>query len=266
MSEPVDPSREQYGETGATLYDGYFTGVSGDVEFYVDEARRAGSPVLELGCGTGRILIPVAEAGVEVVGVDRSPSMLAIARRKLEKRSRWVRERVELVEGDMRTLALDRRFALVTIPYRAFLHNLTVDDQRRTLDRVRAHVVDGGRLVMNVFDPRVDLLAAGRWHPPAGRPSEFAHPETGHRVVVHEDMRYELEAQLVTGEFVFEERDAADAPIRTMRLPFVARYAFRYEMEHVLALSGFTVEALYGDFGRGPFRAGGEQIWMVRRA
>jgi SAM-dependent methyltransferase len=255
----------EYDEDAALFYDHYFSGVEGDVAFYVEVARHAGPSVLELGCGTGRILIPVAEAGVEVVGLDRSSPMLTIAREKLTRLPLDVQRRTELIEADMRDFELARRFSLVTIPYRAFLHNLSVEDQRRTLERVRAHLAGEGRLVLNVFDPRVDLLAAGHWRPPAGRSTEFEHPRSGHRVIVRADMRYDLERQLVSGEFRFEEISAANNIIASRRAPLTLRYVFRYEMEHLFTLSGFAVEALYGDFQRGPFRAGGEQIWVVRR-
>jgi SAM-dependent methyltransferase len=111
----------EYAGERAVYYDCLATGVEGDVAFYVGEARSAGSPVLELGCGTGRILIPTAEAGVEVVGLDASPDMLAIARNKLERLPAHVHKRVQLREGDMRDFALHSRFLLVTIPYRTFL-------------------------------------------------------------------------------------------------------------------------------------------------
>src|SRR5438094_9047331 len=100
----------EYTGESAVYYDYVATGVEGDVAFYVEEARSAGSPVLELGCGTGRILIPTAEAGVEVVGLDASPDMLAIARHKLERLPPHLQRRVRLVERDMRHFALDRRF------------------------------------------------------------------------------------------------------------------------------------------------------------
>jgi SAM-dependent methyltransferase len=246
-------------------YDCVATGVAGDIAYYVDEARSAGSPVLEVGCGTGRILIPTAEAGVDIVGLDASRDMLAIARGKLDRRPPDVQRRVHLVEGDMRHFALNRRFSLVTIPYRAFLHNLDVEDQLRTLRRVREHLADDGRLIFNVFDPSVRHLAAGRWSVPANRGREFAHPRTGQRVTVQEEFTYDLERQMVQGAFVFSEIDAASgATLETIRSPLTLRYVFRYEMEHLLTVAGFHIDALFGDFERGPFRAGGEQIWVAK--
>jgi SAM-dependent methyltransferase len=149
---------DEYGAASAAFYDDFATGVAGDVAFYVARAREAGSPVLELGCGTGRILFAVGEAGVEIVGLDRSPHMLAVARRKLATVPPDVRRRVHLFPGDMCDFTLGRRFTLVLIPYRAFLHNLEPADQLRTLACAREHLAIDGRLVFNVFDPDVSKL------------------------------------------------------------------------------------------------------------
>jgi len=185
----------EYDRQDALFYDHYSTGVPGDVEFYVAEAQRAGSPVLELGCGTGRILVPVAQAGVEIVGLDRAPSMLAVARDKVGKLPPETRRRIALIEADMRDFDLGRRFTLAMIPYRAFLHLLTVEDQLRALRRIHDHLVDGGRLVLNIFDPSLEIIVAHRG--PLGASlkleGEFVHPETGHRVLVWDTRQYELE-------------------------------------------------------------------------
>lgn len=256
----------EYAGVNALFYDHVAWGVAGDVAFYVERARSAGSPVLELGCGTGRILLPMADAGLEVVGLDVSADMLAVAEHKLAACPPDVRRRVRLVRGDMRDFDLDCRFALVTIPYRAFLHNLVVDDQLRTLARAREHLIAGGRLIFNVFDPDVGKLSAGRWFTPPARRREFRHPRTGNRVTIQEDFRYDLVRQLVHGAFVYEELDGTTgAVVATTRSPLTLRYAFRYEVEHLLARAGFDVDALFGDFGGGPFRAGGEQVWVATR-
>jgi SAM-dependent methyltransferase len=256
----------EYDRGDAAMYDYYSTGVEGDVEFYVDEAEKAGSPVLELGCGTGRILIPVAKAGVEIVGLDRAPSMLAVARRKLAKLAAGVRRRVQLVEDDMRTFSLGRRFSLVMVPYRAFLHLLTLEDQRQALARIKDHLNDGGRLVLNVFDPALPMIAARLGHHGGvlRKDTVFRHPETGREVVVWESFRYDATRQVLEGEFIFEELDADGRVVAKSYAPLALRWIYRYEMQHLLEASGFRIEALYGDFSRGPFVHGGEQIWIAR--
>ena len=177
---------EWYGEVGAGYYDYHSIGLEGDVEFYREVARRAGSPVLELGCGTGRTLIAIARAGIDMAGLDLSPSMLAIARRKLAQEDAVTRGHATLLEGDMRSFELGQHFHLVTIPYRAFLHLATPEHQRRALVRIREHLVEGGRLALNVFDPRLDLIVERSSLPGAklGLLTEFDHPESGRRVLV----------------------------------------------------------------------------------
>ena len=131
----------------------------GDVEFYVDEALAANDPVLELGCGTGRVLIPIARAGVTIHGLDGSSSMLERCSEKLATEPSNVRSRVALHQGDMRSFKLQKQFALITIPFRPFQHLLTVEDQLDCLRCIHSHLVDDGRLVLDLFNPSIDLLA-----------------------------------------------------------------------------------------------------------
>lgn len=259
---------EEYDRQDALYYDHYSTGVPGDVEFYVAEAVRAGSPVLEIACGTGRVLLPVAEAGVEVVGLDRAPSMLAVARDKIANLPPRIGKRIQLVEGDMRDFDLGRKFTLAMIPYRAFLHLVTVEDQRRALRCIREHLVDGGVLVLNNFDPRLETIVAHRASLGSALKleGEFVHPETGRRVLVWDTREYDVGEQIIRQYFVFEELDEQGHVVAKRFNPLVLRYLFRYEMQHLLELAGFRIEALYGDFDRGPFRPGGEQVWVASRA
>src|SRR5262245_15543552 len=200
---------KEYDRLDAAFYDYYSLGLEGDVQFYIEEARKAGPPVLEIGCGTGRILLPIAESGVRIVGLDRAPSMLAVLRQKLAQYSVETQSRVELVEGDMRSFSLSQRFALVMIPYRAFLHLLTPRDQRQALECIRAHLTDDGRLVFNIFDPYLELIVAhlGSLGSALKKDSEFIHPDTGHRVIVWDTRQYDPEQQRLDQYFIFEELD-----------------------------------------------------------
>jgi SAM-dependent methyltransferase len=257
----------EYDRADAAFYDYYLTGLPGDAPFYVEEAQKTGSPVLELGCGTGRILIPVAEAGLAVTGLDRAPAMLAIARQKIAKLDVETQHRITLVEGDMRRFSLDQRFKLVMIPYRAFLHLLTPEDQRQALTCIREHLADDGWLVFNIFDPRLDLIVGQQG--PLGtaqkKDGEFVHPDTGHRIVVWDTRQYDVERQMIEQDWIFEELDEEGNVISRRYSPLTLRYIYRYEMQYLLELCGYQVEALYGDFERGPFQAGGEQVWVARR-
>lgn len=259
---------DEYGRTGASFYDFHSLGLEGDVQFYLEEVRKAGAPVLEIGCGTGRILLPIAQAGNAIVGLDRSSDMLAVLRHKLAKLAPDVQARVELVEGDMRDFSLGRRFNLITIPYRAFLHLSTPKAQRQALECIRKHLTDDGRLIFNVFDPNLEMIASSLGMAGGGlkRDSEFIHPETGNQVIVWYAGQYNPETQLLNAYFIFEEIDTQGQVIQKVYNPLTLRYIYRYEMRYLLEISGYKVEALYGDFQRGLFRYGGEQIWVARKA
>lgn len=258
---------EEYDRTNAAFYDYYSTGSEGDVQFYVEEAQESGGSVLELGCGTGRTLIPIAEAGIPIVGLDRAPAMLSIARQKVKMLSPETRDLIKLIEGDMRDSELKERFRLITIPYRAFLHLLMPADQRQALSCIREHLADDGRLMFNIFDPHLEIIAAhlGRFGKAMKKDSEFVHPQTGNRVVVWETREYDPTQQRLEAYIIFEELDDRGKVISKIYTSLKIRYVYRYEMEYLLELCGYEIEALYGDFQRGPFRHGGEQIWIVRK-
>ncbi len=259
-------------QVAAAFYDRTFgraelEGEHGDVDFYVEEARRAGSPRLELACGTGRVLIPVAEAGLAIVGLDSATAMLAIAQEKIATLPGATQQHIELVEGDMRSFALDQRFKLIMIPARSFLHLMTTADQRQALGCIRDHLADDGRLVFNIFDPRLDMIAVhvGTLGHALQKDSEFTHPDTGHRMVAWVTRHYDPAQQIIEEEHIIEALDADGRVVAKTYAPLTGRWVYRYEMQHLLELSGFAVEALYGSYERGPFRHGGEQIWVARK-
>ncbi|MFX1538190.1 MAG: class I SAM-dependent methyltransferase [Promethearchaeota archaeon] len=257
---------EYYG-IGAVFYDYQATGLNGDIQFYVEEAQKAGSPVLELGCGTGRILIPIAKADIDIVGLDYSPDMLSIARQKISKLIPETKKRIQLVEGDMRNFSFDQRFKLIMIPYRAFLHMMTPKDQRQALQCVHEHLTDDGRLVFNIFDPRLDIIAAhfGSLGSSLKKVNEFTNPETKNRVVVWDTRQYDPELQKIDQYFIFEELNQEGTVVFKNYSHMTLRYVYRYEMQYLLELCGYEIEALYGDFQRGSFRYGGEQVWIARK-
>ncbi len=256
-----------YDEFGAALYDASTDGFDNEIEFFLKEAEKSGSPILELGCGTGRILIPIAEAGFEIVGLDSAPHMLRIAEEKLNGIEPEVRNRIRLVEGDMRSFSLEQRFNLIIIPFRAFQHVLTSKEQQQSLDCIREHLEDDGRLIIDTFDPKLDLLTAhtGLLGNAVKKYKEFNHPGSGNRVVAWESRSIDLAEQIISEEWIFEEFDKDGSSVSRKSTSFQIRYIFRWEMMYLLELCGFSFEALYGDFKRGAFRHGGEQIWVVTK-
>lgn len=223
-----------------------------DIPFYVDLAREARGDVLELGCGTGRVLIPTARAGIPIVGLDLSPHMLEICRERLAREPAEVRDRAKVVEGDMRDFRLGARFALITTPFRPFQHLLTTDDQLACLRSTNAHLAAGGRLVLDLF--QVDPC---RIHHPVFQNEEEDTPETPlpdggtfrrtSRVAAFHRAQQVNDIELI---YYVTHPDGREERL-VQAFPF--RYFFRYEVEHLLARTGFRVAALHGDFDRSPF-------------
>ena len=237
-----------------------------DVAVFVGLARDTSGPVLEMACGTGRVLIPCARAGTRMVGVDLSEGMLATCRAKLGEEPPDVQQRVELQLGDMRTFDLGRTFELITIPFRGFQHLLTVDDQRAALQRLRAHLTDGGRLVIDVFNPSLPFLGDERWLVNPLVEPEFSMPD-GRRVVRSFRITKRDYANQVQELAMAYDITWPDGRVERREDAFALRYLFRFEAEHLLEREGLTVEAVYGDYERSPFGAKypGEIILVGRR-
>jgi SAM-dependent methyltransferase len=223
-----------------------------DVAFFVDAAKEAGGPVLEVGCGTGRVLIPTAHAGFQIVGLDLSPHMLAVCRERLAHEGTAVQSRVQLVQADMRSFGLERTFRLITVPFRPFQHLIRVDEQRGCLQSIRRHLADGGRLILDLFNPSLDALVNRQLGEEFGEEPEFVTPDgrrviRRHKIVAHDRFNQFMQVELlyyVTHSDGREER---------LVHAFSMRYLFRFEVEHLLARCGFEVEHIYGDYDKSPY-------------
>ena len=148
-----------------------------DVSFFIEAARAADGPVLEVGCGTGRVLIPTARAGFEIVGLDLSDDMLAVCRKYLAEEPPDVQTRVKLIKGDMRAFSLGRKFRLATIPFRPFQHLLTVEDQIDCLRAIHRHLEPGGKLILDLFNPSIKFLASDNLGKEFGEEPTFEMPD-----------------------------------------------------------------------------------------
>jgi SAM-dependent methyltransferase len=224
---------------------------SGDGAFYLALAREIGGPVLELGCGTGRLLLPIARAGIECVGLDASASMLALFREKEPPPS------VSLTQGDMENFSLgDGRFRLITAPFRVFSHLLDVDSQLACLACVRRHLVPGGVFALDVFDPKFDRTALEE--EPDRLSATFQ--ADGAQIQRWESVRRDLSRQVMTIKFRFE----GGAPERSGSAQIRLRWFYRYELEHLLARAGFDALQFFGGFDRRPWQAGSETVVLAR--
>jgi SAM-dependent methyltransferase len=237
-----------------------------DIDFYVQAARECGGPVLELGCGSGRILIPTARAGIDITGLDASERMLAVGRTAIEAEPPEVRRRTGLHHGDIRDFSLGRKFQLITMPFRPFQYLLTVEEQLACLGAIRRHLEPNGQLVFDLFNPSVHRLA--RPVDPAETDEEppFTHPDG--RTVVRRNriLERDLPNQTFAGELIY---DVTHPDGRTERLVhrYRFRYLFRFEVDHLLARTGFTLDRVHSGFDRSPYGSQypGEMIFVARR-
>jgi SAM-dependent methyltransferase len=259
MGGPVGEHDPYAGE--AALYDLTTAGVStADVPFYTALAANAGG-LLELGCGSGRVLLPCAEAlrnsGGEVWGVDRSPAMLALARRQAAEQGL---DAVRLVDGDLRSVRLGRSFPLVTIPFRTLFHLRTDDEWLAAMATVHAHLADGGRLAGDVFVPDPELLAAGERLSFTG---EFEVPDG--RVAVWDHWSVDVTAQIARRRRVAERLDPDGLVTERRHHLLVVFWRWPNEVLRLLEQGGFEVTDRFGGFDGEPFGAGAEDLVFVAR-
>jgi SAM-dependent methyltransferase len=238
-----------------------------DVTFFVEAAQAAGGPVLEVGCGTGRVLIPTARAGVDIFGLDASPHMLAVCRDKLRQELVEVQARVRLIAADMRQFSLGHTFHLVTLPFRPFQHLITVEEQLACLICIHRHLVPDGQLILDIFNPSLDALARDDLGQEVGEEPPFTTPD-GRRVIRrHKTVARDRWRQINQIELIY---DVTHPDGRTERLvhPFPMRYLFRFEAEHLLARCGFEIEQVYADYDRSPYGSQypGELIFVAKKA
>ncbi|HKW57549.1 MAG TPA: class I SAM-dependent methyltransferase [Candidatus Acidoferrum sp.] len=228
-----------------------------DVAFYRDAAREFGDPVLELGCGTGRIALALAEAGHRVTGLDISERMLERCNQKRAQLPKETQERVHLVQGDMMRFDLGEKFRVVIIPFRPFQHLLEVHQQISCLESARRHLHAGrrfgekkGKLILDVFQ-----TDAERMHDPAyqkeGLVAEYKAADGRHVKITERVKAFHRAQQRNDVEMIFYVTDAGGKEEKLV-FAWTLRYFFRYEVEHLLARCGFRVTSVYGNFDRSP--------------
>ena len=232
-------------EYTARFYDSaYATAMAAraDAAFYEDLAVKGGGPVLELGCGTGRTLLPIAARGLACTGLDLSPAMLEQFRRKPGAAA------VTLTCGGMESFDLGaQRFGLIFSAFRAFQHLDTIEQQLACLARVRAHLAPGGVFAFDVFNPKLENMAKDS--EPKALDLDFTHE--GRNVKRYVSITRDRVAQLLHLTMRYAE-EAGASPAKETIVKFSMRWFWRYELEHLLHRAGFTDVTLYGDFDRSP--------------
>jgi SAM-dependent methyltransferase len=221
----------------------------GDIDWYRQKARECGGPVLELGAGTGRITLKLAQDGVAVHALECDAAMLAALRRKVAAEAADVRARIEVVDADMRTFELHERFTLVIAPFRALLHNLTDDDHLACFRRVRAHLRPHGRFAFNVFHPSLEFMSqhagplAGvwRWASTTERPD-------GVSIVRSDANRYDTVNRRIHSLLRYEEYASTGALTRTFLHRLELSYLYPSDIRRLLQEAGFRSIDIRGGF------------------
>lgn len=241
-------------------YDLEFGAFAEDLPLYEQFAARAGARLLELGCGTGRLLVPLAQRGLRVTGVDISATMLNVARTKLQAVGPL--EHARLVRDDIRTLTSlgEERFDLAFSAINSFLHLETLDDQRAALHAVAAHLRRGGLFIADLLAPDPVLLATydGR----LVHTATFHDPASGARIDKFSSSIVDYAEQRIETTFFYDTVTAGGA-LRRETAPFVLRYVGRFELELLLGAAGFNDISLYGSYELEPFTAESDRLLVV---
>jgi SAM-dependent methyltransferase len=237
-----------------------------DVAFFVEAAVDSGGPVLEVGSGTGRVLLPTARAGVSITGLDLSEYMLDVCRSALQNEPREVQDRVELIQGDMRDFNLGKKFNLITTPFRPFQHLLTTEDQIRCLKCIHNHLEPGGSFILDIFNPSLEGITADNLGQEMGAEPEFITPDgikvrRFNKTVQRDHFKQVLDAELIY--YLTHPDGREERIVHALQM----RYLFRYEAEHLLARCGFEVVNLFADYQKSPYGSisPGELIFITKK-
>lgn len=240
-------------------YDLQYQGFQEDLKFYLSEIKKAKS-TLEIACGTGRILLPALKKGANIEGLDGSPSML----KSLQKKGKMMKLKPKIYLADMRNIRIAHKYALIIVPFRSFLALLTVKDQKKTLVNFHKHLLPNGRLILNFFNPdyrrMVDYHGKKEFH------TYVKDPLTKNKVKISAVNYYFPASQLLKIKYLYEEFDKHNLPVGKKEYKLTLRYIFRFEFEHLLALTGFKFLKLYGDFKHSKFTdKSREMIWVAQK-
>jgi len=222
-----------------------------DIDFYIDFSCSAKGKTLELGCGTGRILIPTAAAGCEIVGLDNSEAMLAKCQEKLKTQPKEVQDNITIIHGNMISFDLKETFKLITIPFRGFQHLISIDDQLACLQCVNRHLGREGKLIFDLFqvDPR--RLFDPAFTKESEDTSEVVLPDGRKFRRCNRCAAFHRTEQYNEIELIHYVTYPSGKTERLLQ-KFALRYFFRYEVEHLLARSGFRVVELFGNYDKSP--------------
>lgn len=258
-----DTSRSPYSGDVPFLYDNVpLYGARRDVPLYVGLAQEWGGRVLEVGCGTGRVLLPIARAGVEIEGLDASQAMLDRCATALRAEPSGVQRRVKLHHGDAREFELGTKFDLVIAPFRVVQHLITIKEQLAFLDSVARHLRPGGVLAFDVFNPNfAALVAADGIEREDTAPMKLPDGRSFRRAARVRRVRWAEQVSEI--ELIYYLSNERGEEVQRVTDEFEMRWYLKAELIHLLARRGFSPRSIYGDLDRSPFTDKSPEIIVV---
>jgi SAM-dependent methyltransferase len=247
----------------ARYYDLENAGLIDDLDFWLELAGEHGGPILELGCGTGRVLLPLARRGYSVTGVDNSPEMLARLDAKLAAAQKMQAGRPAaptVIQADLAEFSAAGPFQLALMPFSTFMHLLTPQAQAAALANIRRHLAPGAPLVLDMINP-ADAYAAHE----QGVTLERTFADGGRTVQVFSSLALDRAGQLGHITWIYDSVGPA-GDVQRLVVPLTMRYTFPGELRWLLEKCGFALEHLYGDYDRSPFVDGAPRLLALARA
>lgn len=232
-----------------------------DIGLYLELAQEHGGPILDVGCGTGRVMFPLAQAGYELHGIDNDEAMLERAGERLRDEYPHLQRSVHLHMGDVRTFdAMPSKFNLTLVPYNGLMHFHDQETQLNVLRRLREWTADDGLMVLDL--PNAGDVFGTQDTEAVIFERTFLEPESGHMVMQQSVSTLDRTSQLLRVTWIYDEI-TADGTLKRTFAPLTLYYYFYNELRLLLSATGFEIDAVYGDAEYGPFEEGCERMIVL---
>jgi SAM-dependent methyltransferase len=235
------------------LYDLLFDSLDFDIPYWLDVARAAKGPLLEVACGTGRVLLPILKEGFDIDGFDSSPAMISRLHEKARTNGLTVRADV----ADMREFSMGRRYARLICAFNGFAHCETTEDQIRVLKRSYEHLESGGALIIHMSYPGPDY-----WSEPDGAPvleQEVERPGGG-KLQLWDNRKKDAVSQRQESEMEIWELSGSDHPKTVHKFTTSQRWVYQFELELLFRAAGFARWEILGGFDGRPLKTADDQM------
>ena len=251
----MKPNHDQW----ANAYDILNSDVLEDIPFWIEQSQQCDGKVLEVGCGTGRVTIPVAESNLDITGIDISPTML----KKLTEKSLHEQIKIRTQVMDMREINLNDFFDLIIVPYRGFQHMLTTQDQEKSLFSMHKRLTKRGRLIVNIFPPNIDMFDQSTLIYYETKTIKLV--EEQQELQVRHRVEIDMETQHIDTSLMLRHKSEG-AIIKDQYFDFELRYLYQKEAEYLFKNCGYKIIDLFGDYERNPYRPeSADMIWILEK-